>query len=233
MDLSFFQEWRVNKELPLVGLFCGHLLFSAWSLLGKWSGNKLILQDTFLLICLLWSLHNRKRSSPVLLSMLIEMMSILMDIIILAIYYPSGELWSSTEKFSAVMAIFNLTLRFGAILVLYQNYQDRLSRDGNNWGNNVGGIYVGGNNNKGAESIYGKTVGPHNNGPSQPIAVSMVGGGSIYSTNQQNKVTSGSVLSHPGSNLSTSGYGYNQQPYQHPRPDQQLPPIPPSYSQHA
>ena len=47
----------------------------------------------------------------VLLSMIIEVMSILMDIIILAIYYPSGELWSSTEKFSAVMAIFNLTLR--------------------------------------------------------------------------------------------------------------------------
>ena len=47
----------------------------------------------------------------VLLSILIEVMSIFMDIIILAIYYPSGELWSSTEKFSAVMAIFNLTLR--------------------------------------------------------------------------------------------------------------------------
>ena len=29
------------------------------------------------------------------------------------------------------------------------------------------------------------------------------------------------------------GYGNYQTPYQHPRPDQQLPPIPPSYSQHA
>ena len=44
MDLSCFQEWKENKELPLVGLFCGHLIFSSWSMLGKWSDNKLILQ---------------------------------------------------------------------------------------------------------------------------------------------------------------------------------------------
>ena len=44
MDLPCFQEWKENKELPLVGLFCGHLIFSSWSMLGKWSDNKLILQ---------------------------------------------------------------------------------------------------------------------------------------------------------------------------------------------
>ena len=44
MDISFFQEWKENKELSLVGLFCGHLMFSSWSMLGKWSDNKLMLQ---------------------------------------------------------------------------------------------------------------------------------------------------------------------------------------------
>ena len=39
MDISFFQEWKENKELSLVGLFCGHLMFSSWSMLGKWSVN--------------------------------------------------------------------------------------------------------------------------------------------------------------------------------------------------
>jgi len=159
-------------------------------------------------------------------------MSILMDIIILAIYYPSGELWSSTEKFSAVMAIFNLTLRFGAILVLYQNYQDRQCKRDDNWG------YVPeGTNNKVVESIYGKTIGGAPNVHNQTTAASMIGGVSLYSTQHPNHKSNagGSVLSHPGSNnnLSTTGYGYNQTPYQHPRPDQQLPPIPPSYTQHA
>jgi len=200
MDISFFQEWKENKELSLVGLFCGHLMFSSWSMLGKWSDNKLMLQDTFLLICLLWSLHNQKRTSPVLLSMLIEVMSILMDIIILAIFYPSGELWSSTEKFSAVMAIFNLTFRFGAILVLYQNYQDRLSKDEGNWG------YSSRENNKGVESIYGKTLGPHN-GNGQPVAASMIGGSSIYSTHQINKGNASSAISHTGSNNNVSTTG--------------------------
>merc|ERR1711997_1238182 len=115
-------------------------------MLGEWSGNKFIVQDTFLLLCLLWSLHNRTITSPVLLALLIEVMSILMDIIILAVFYPSGELWSSTEKFSAVMAIFNLTFRFGAILLLYQNYQDRLCKEGENW------AYSTGRDNKGVES---------------------------------------------------------------------------------
>ena len=166
-------------------------------------------------------------------------MSILMDIIILAIYYPSGELWSSTEKFSAVMAIFNLTLRwissiyskcvyhvwfrnssiiwlecdywilhfhprFGAILVLYQNYQDRQCKRDDNWG------YVPeGTNHKVVESIYGKTIGGAPSVHNQTTAASMIGGVSLYSTQHPNHKSNagGSVLSHPGSNnnLSTTG----------------------------
>ena len=91
-------------------------------------------------------------------------------------------------------------IRFGAILVLYQNYQDRLSNDGGD------AVYISRENNKGVESIYGRTLGPHN-GNGQPIAASMIGGGSIYSSTQINKGNIGSALSHTGSNNNVSTAG--------------------------
>ena len=42
---------------------------------------------------------------------MIECFGILNDIIVLALFFPSGQ-WSSTMKFSAVMAIFNLIVRY-------------------------------------------------------------------------------------------------------------------------
>jgi len=85
-------------------------------------------------------------------------------------------------------------------LVLYQNYQDRLSKDEGNWG------YSSRENNKGVESIYGKTLGPHN-GNGQPVAASMIGGGSVYSTHQINKGNASSAISHTGSNNNVSTTG--------------------------
>ena len=87
-----------------------------------------------------------------------------------------------------------LLCRFGAILVLYQNYQDRENRysDG---GSQKGGDVV---------SIYGKTVGP-NIGTHQSVTGGSIGPVGLYGA-QIDRGTSGSVLSHPGSNIgSVSG----------------------------
>ena len=93
--------------------------------------------------------------------------------------------------------------RFGAILVLYQNYQERIYKHGDSWLDDSGG------NHKGVEigSIYGKTIGPVN-GNNQPVAAGMIGGGRIYGTHHHIKGTSsGSVLSHTGSNNNVSTGG--------------------------
>ena len=39
-------------------------VLSSWSMLGGWSGNKLLIHDSFLLICILWALHNKADISP-------------------------------------------------------------------------------------------------------------------------------------------------------------------------
>ena len=93
--------------------------------------------------------------------------------------------------------------RFGAILVLYQNYQDRLCKD-REWNFSACG------ENKAVESIYGKTIGNNPMVNNQPLAASMIGGASIYSSHQINKnTTPGSVLSHTGSNNNVSTNGKN------------------------
>ena len=100
-------------------------------------------------------------------------------------------------KFYIFKNILKIFLRFGAIVVLYQNYQDRLNKDRDNWGFSTCG------ENKAVESIYGKTI-----GNSQPLAASIIGGASIYNSHQINKhTTQGSVLSHTGSNNNVSTNG--------------------------
>ena len=51
------------KKCIKLGLHVLQVL-SSWSMLGSWSGNKLLIHDGFLLICILWALHNKADISP-------------------------------------------------------------------------------------------------------------------------------------------------------------------------
>ena len=51
-------NWLHSAESTLLNFFLSR------SMLGFWSGNKLIIQDIFLLLCLMWSIHDKKSASP-------------------------------------------------------------------------------------------------------------------------------------------------------------------------
>ena len=59
----------------------------------------------------------------VLLALVIDCISVVLDIIVLAVWYPHEA--KSSEQFSAVMAIFNLIFRFASIYILYQCWRER------------------------------------------------------------------------------------------------------------
>ncbi len=67
------------------------------------------MQDTFLLLTLLWSSHSLRAPGPVLLALSVDAASLLLDVIALSVRFPHGG--GSTQEFSAVMAIFNLVVR--------------------------------------------------------------------------------------------------------------------------
>jgi len=123
IEVPSLQDWRSTSDGPLHVVFLVHLVLSSWSMLGYWSGNKLLMHNVFLLLCILWALHNKTNSSPVILSLLIDIVSILLDIIVLAISYPHEA--KSSDQFSAVMAIFNLIFRVASIYVIYQCWKER------------------------------------------------------------------------------------------------------------
>lgn len=196
VEIPSFQDWRQSPEGPLHIIFIVHLVLSAWSMLGYWSANKLLMQNTFFLLCLLWSLHDKSNNgSPVVLSLIIDVVSIVLDIIVLAVFYPHDA--KSSEQFSAVMAIFNLIFRIASIYVIWKYWKHRSdSLDG-------GGPRVG--------SVIGGSV----------ISGSVLGG---------TRPSRADAEKGPNNNSAAPAYGF--QPYQG-SPRQELPAIPPSYSQHA
>jgi len=127
IQIPTMEDWRRSSNGPLHVVFIVHLVLSSWSMLGFWSGNKLLIHDSFLLICILWALHNKTDVSPVILCLGIDVVSILLDIVVLAIWYPhdSKVRNNSSEQFSAVMAIFNLIFRIASIYVIYQCWCER------------------------------------------------------------------------------------------------------------
>ena len=79
-------------------------------------------------------------------------------------------------------------------MLLYQNYQDRECKQLENGRGSSNG------NHKDVEigSIYGRTIG-NINANHQKIGAGSIGGSGLYGTHHE-RGTSGSVLSHPGSN---------------------------------
>lgn len=123
IEIPTFQEFRGTSDGPLHVAFIVHLVLSSWSMLGFWSGNKLLLHDSFFLLCMLWGIHNQGKTSPIILALVIDCLSVILDIIVLAVWYPHEA--KSSEQFSAVMAIFNLIFRFASVYVLYQCWRER------------------------------------------------------------------------------------------------------------
>merc|ERR1712029_602849 len=146
--------------------------------------------------------------SPVILSLAIDVVSILLDIVVLAIWYPHQYphqdriINSSSEQFSAVMAIFNLIFRIASIYVIYQCWCERKDA---------------------IDGIYGTTV------TRPPIAQPS----SVISSSIPPVARSASRVSNrPPANMEKdeNGYGYSGQIYNNPEPRQDLPP---SYTQHS
>ncbi|XP_059084575.1 type-1 angiotensin II receptor-associated protein-like isoform X2 [Tigriopus californicus] len=123
-----FNQWRNSPDALLQCVFLIHFLFSAWSELGRWSGSALTFQNTFFLLTLLWALHEKRSPTPVIIAMAINLLCIVLDIIVIALFYP--KYGNSTSEFSAVMAIFNLILRVVSTIILFKSMDQRDELDG-------------------------------------------------------------------------------------------------------
>ena len=83
-----------------------------------------MIHNLMFLSCYIWSIALPQSEDSIFLCLAINILSIFLDIIILAIHYPA---WNSshTAEFSAVMAIFNLLLRLVSTYTMYQEWGER------------------------------------------------------------------------------------------------------------
>jgi len=237
---------QVGGGSNIIFLLITHFFFSAWTELAQWHGSNLNFMNTFLILSLAWSLHDRVSTSPPFCALLIECLGVLNDIIVLSIFFPGnvkGQVAvSSTRRFSAVMAIFNLIVRFWGILLCHGEYSKRsealagtVTADGGSGGGiyavekamDMASVYNSGR--------YSTTPGQHQSRMTTPMPAS--------AANMPVQHPMGGhppgAAPRPGSAASShlSGYGYSQTPYQG-APGSQgktdpLPDIPPSYKQHT
>ena len=79
------------------------------------------------LFCFVWSIIHHEDEESAFLCFAINVISILLDVIILSSRYPVFRTTrtSHTIEFSAIMCIFNMFLRLGSSWVLYWDWGDR------------------------------------------------------------------------------------------------------------
>ena len=141
-----YQEFKLElpqlSRMKLKVLFLLHFVLISWATLGEWAGmvswiftplpsheffspQAFVLHNLLFLGCLVWSIALPHSEDAIFLTLIINCVSVLLDIIILAIHYPNEILDSSTAEFSAVMAIFNLLLRFVTAYVAHTEWSER------------------------------------------------------------------------------------------------------------
>ncbi|XP_013787643.1 type-1 angiotensin II receptor-associated protein-like [Limulus polyphemus] len=111
---------------PLKGVFFIHFILSMWALQSPWLPSSYLYYNSIFLVTLLWSLHWQDSDEPVFMALVIDAISILLDIITISIYYQNTHNDKVRGiKFSAGMCILNLILRVVSVFILLKVFQER------------------------------------------------------------------------------------------------------------
>ncbi|XP_072175030.1 type-1 angiotensin II receptor-associated protein-like [Diadema setosum] len=106
-------------------------VLTVWASMGGWIDSGYVYMNTIILITGLMAIMMPESAESVLMMLIFEILSILMDIIFLGIYFPQTHCTDqfvancSTKKFGAGMCILNLLLKPVAIYLLFREYNRR------------------------------------------------------------------------------------------------------------
>jgi len=118
--------WTRHRLRIVLGI---HLLLISWATLGRWSHMSLLVHYLLFLVSLIWALALPQSEEAVLLCLVVNLLSILLDIIALSIHFPRFALFGRpreiTEEFSAGMAIINLLARGPSTFALWKEWGAR------------------------------------------------------------------------------------------------------------
>lgn len=119
----------------LIKVFFGiHFTLISIGIQGYWSPDSYFFYNLLFLLTLLWSLHSKDNVEPIQIAIGINFISVFLDIITLAGYFPTSN-GLSGEKFSATMAIINLLIRPLSLIYMCRNCNQRMGLDTDNFTN--------------------------------------------------------------------------------------------------
>ncbi|XP_066140084.1 type-1 angiotensin II receptor-associated protein isoform X1 [Euwallacea fornicatus] len=105
-------------------VFLAHFIFISLSCMGFWASNAYLFYNCILIFLLLWSIFHGQVQEPLQLAIVVNGVSILLDILLLIMNFPSYNS-GAAAKFSAAMAILHLLVRPFSTFVLIKNLEER------------------------------------------------------------------------------------------------------------
>ncbi|XP_011329830.1 type-1 angiotensin II receptor-associated protein isoform X2 [Ooceraea biroi] len=105
-------------------IFTIHLIFITWGVQGSWCPKSVVFYNFLFFVCILWAVHNIESDEPLQFALVINVLSIFLDVVVLAVYYPT-EGYSASDKFSAAFMIINLIVRPISSMYLLRIGQER------------------------------------------------------------------------------------------------------------
>ncbi|KAH0547431.1 uncharacterized protein LOC123269496 [Cotesia glomerata] len=103
-------------------IFVIHFVLTTWGLQGRWCPQSAIFYNLLFFGCLIWATHNTESDEPLQFALIINVLAILFDVIMLAIYF-NGD--NASQRFSGILMIANLIFRLFSTKYLVKIGQQR------------------------------------------------------------------------------------------------------------
>jgi len=114
-----------TTQVSLRVIFIVHLVLSVWATI-EFQRESYVFMNAFVLAFGMWAIVSPESVDAIYMYMVMNVVSIVMDIILISIYASEDKgNQSSTHRFSLGMSILNLILKPVTSFILYRLYQDR------------------------------------------------------------------------------------------------------------
>lgn len=101
----------------------------AWASQGWWSSDSYLFTNIVFFGVIIWGMQCHDNPEPIQLAIVVNVISIILDVILLSIRYPAGT-GRISDRFSAGMALVNLIVRPFTSFILYNILSERHGTNG-------------------------------------------------------------------------------------------------------
>jgi hypothetical protein len=110
-------------DAPLKSIFFTHFILTIWAIQGMWLPNSFLYYNLVFICILIWAMHSKDSEEPIQMALIINIVSILLDIVTVSIY--GARVHSSVDIFGLLAFIVNLVARLLTSLGLYRIQTER------------------------------------------------------------------------------------------------------------